>query len=85
MAKKKNQCKIAVLGAGSWGITLGNLLYQNGNDVTLWEFNRRQAERLKRNSSFVSLKDFKIPNGIKITNSPPDYIFAYECLLLSVP
>ena len=28
--------RIAVLGAGSWGIALAKLLYNNGNEVTVW-------------------------------------------------
>ena len=84
MAKKKKS-KIAVLGAGSWGITLGNLLHQNGNEITLWEFNHRQAERLKRNRSFISLNDFKIPHNIKITNSLPDAVDSADYVLLAVP
>ena len=28
--------KIGVIGAGSWGTTLANLLAEKGNDVDLW-------------------------------------------------
>ena len=38
--------KIAVLGAGGWGTTLSILLNENGNDVTLWEFNPEYAKTL---------------------------------------
>ena len=31
------ELNIAVLGAGSWGTTLGVLLDENGHHVTLWE------------------------------------------------
>ena len=30
--------KLTVLGAGSWGMTLGLVLNSNGHHVTMWEF-----------------------------------------------
>lgn len=38
--------KIAVLGAGSWGSILANLLDENGHDVRLWSYNPKQVEEL---------------------------------------
>lgn len=38
--------KIAVLGAGSWGSILANLLDENGNDVRLWSRSAAQAAEL---------------------------------------
>jgi glycerol-3-phosphate dehydrogenase (NAD(P)+) len=40
--------KISVLGAGGWGTTLAILLFHNGHDVTLWEYNRSYAKKLER-------------------------------------
>ena len=33
--------KILVLGGGSWGTTLGNLLAEKDHDVTLWSRNSK--------------------------------------------
>ena len=38
--------KIAVLGAGSWGSTLANMLVENGHDVKLWARNQAQVDQL---------------------------------------
>ena len=38
--------KIAVLGAGSWGSVLANMLTENGHDVTLWSRNEEQVKQL---------------------------------------
>lgn len=38
--------KIGVLGAGSWGTTLANLLAKSGHDVCLWVYEKDLVERL---------------------------------------
>jgi glycerol-3-phosphate dehydrogenase (NAD(P)+) len=38
--------QIAVLGAGSWGSTLANMLVENGHDVKLWSRNQEQVDQL---------------------------------------
>ncbi|HVI36814.1 MAG TPA: NAD(P)-binding domain-containing protein, partial [Gaiellales bacterium] len=40
--------RIAVLGAGSWGTTLANLLAGKGEDVRLWAFEPDVAEAINR-------------------------------------
>ena len=39
--------KITVLGSGGWGTALSLLLLDNGNDVTLWSFDPREAQVLR--------------------------------------
>lgn len=61
--------RIGVLGAGGWGTTLAILLCQNGNDVTLWEFNPEYAKTLSEyRENFYYLPKVKIPKAISITN-----------------
>lgn len=40
--------KIAVLGAGSWGSTLANMLVENGHTVMLWARNQAQVDQLNQ-------------------------------------
>ncbi|HBU68979.1 MAG TPA: glycerol-3-phosphate dehydrogenase [Elusimicrobia bacterium] len=47
--------KIGVLGAGSWGTTIANLLFEKGCSVTLWEFDEKKAREL---AMFRSLSFF---------------------------
>jgi glycerol-3-phosphate dehydrogenase (NAD(P)+) len=82
---KTKQYKIAVLGAGSWGITLGDVLYNNGHNVTLWEFDPVQAEKLKKNRKFVSLKGYSIPQDIKITSDMTEAVRGVRYIIVSVP
>ena len=39
--------KISVIGSGGWGIALTILLYKNGHDLTIWSFDKREAEKIK--------------------------------------
>ena len=48
MSKESNLQRVAVLGAGSWGITLACHLHQCGYGVSLWEFCKEVAETLHR-------------------------------------
>ena len=36
--------RISVIGAGSWGIALANLLAGNGHDVTVWSIMKDEIE-----------------------------------------
>lgn len=69
---KKNRgdfmAKVAVLGAGAWGIALGVLLDSNGNDVTMWTFLQSEADMLINDrENTVSLPGVKLPESMKIT------------------
>ncbi len=49
--------RVAVLGAGSWGTALANVLAQNGHTTTLWAFEPDVAEDIssnRRNSKYLS-------------------------------
>ena len=35
--------KISVIGSGGWGISLTILLHKNGNDITIWSFDKKEA------------------------------------------
>ncbi|MCX6826339.1 MAG: glycerol-3-phosphate dehydrogenase, partial [candidate division Zixibacteria bacterium] len=62
--------KMAVLGAGSWGIAIANLLYSNGHKITLWEFNRNDYQSLVANRTHQQkLPGIVIPDEISISNN----------------
>ncbi len=78
--------KVSVLGAGGWGTTLAILLYYNGHDVTLWEYNKNYAKIIDRkriNENF--LPGIKIPSEIKITHDLDESTDKKNMIVLAVP
>ncbi len=78
--------KVAVLGAGSWGIALALVLDHNGHDVTLWEFRPDAAERLRQTRDAKEfLPGIKIPVSIQIKNDLEQACSDKNILIVAVP
>jgi len=60
--------KIAVLGAGSWGAALANLLCENGHSVSLWEFDPKAEHSLRTTRHLSILPDLVLRPGVEVTN-----------------
>ena len=58
---------ICILGAGAWGITLASLLAEKKFNTTLWEFDAKQIELLKKKRKLDYFPFVEIPKSIKIT------------------
>ena len=59
--------KITVLGSGGWGTALALLLLDNGNDVTLWSFDLKEAQVLRETRENPMLKGVPLPDALAIT------------------
>lgn len=59
--------KITVLGSGGWGTALALLLLDNGNDVTLWSFDPKEAQVLRETRENPMLKGVPLPDTLAIT------------------
>jgi len=68
--------EIGVIGAGSWGTTLADLLAENGYAVTLWVYEPDLCETIKsERENKLYLPGFRISENIKPTTS-----YAETCL-----
>ncbi len=76
---------IAILGAGSWGITLSMLLSEKGHKINLWESNEKQAEILKTTRTFKFLPNWQIPDTIMISSDPKELISEANMIIFAVP
>ncbi|MCK4302523.1 MAG: NAD(P)-dependent glycerol-3-phosphate dehydrogenase [candidate division Zixibacteria bacterium] len=78
--------RVAVLGAGSWGMATAGLLSNNGATVTLWEFDRAEYEKLTRLRAIPEkLQKFRLPEPVAITNSLDEALSDTELVVLVVP
>ncbi|NIM98929.1 MAG: NAD(P)H-dependent glycerol-3-phosphate dehydrogenase [candidate division Zixibacteria bacterium] len=78
--------EIAVLGAGSWGIAISTVLDHNGHEVTLWEFDRREMERLSSQREHkLKLPGVIIPQGVKITDQLDSAASQADIITLALP
>ncbi len=77
--------KIGILGAGSWGITLGILLHKKGFRVTLYEHRPEKAELLRKvREDRKRLPGIRIPDSIGIV-SDIEAVFPCDYVLFAVP
>lgn len=59
---------VVVLGSGSWGTALSNLLSDNGHKVTLWSFFPKESEQLAQTRENPFLPGIKLRDNISFTS-----------------
>ena len=78
--------KISVIGSGGWGIALTILFYKNGHDLTIWSFDKREAEELKTTrENKTKLPNILLPEDIKVTDNLKEAVDNKDVLILAVP
>ena len=78
--------KISVIGSGGWGIALTILLYKNGHDLTIWSFDKKEAEELKTTrENKTKLPNILLPEDIKVTDDLKEAVNDKDILILAVP
>jgi glycerol-3-phosphate dehydrogenase (NAD(P)+) len=77
---------IAVIGAGSWGTTLANLLAEKGLDVSLWSHEKDLADNINRTGiNNIYLPGIPLSNNIEATSSIEDAVRKTRFILNVVP
>ncbi|AJE01976.1 NAD(P)H-dependent glycerol-3-phosphate dehydrogenase [Geobacter pickeringii] len=78
--------RIGVIGAGSWGTTLANLLAKKGADVTLWAYEPELvAEMRERRVNSLFLPGIELSAGLAFTNSLEEAAAGKDIILLVSP
>ncbi|MBU8933076.1 MAG: NAD(P)-dependent glycerol-3-phosphate dehydrogenase [candidate division Zixibacteria bacterium] len=78
--------KVAILGAGSWGLAIAGLLHGNDHSVTLWEFNRTDYDLLLQHRTHPDkLPGCHLSDDIGITNDIDEAVKGCSLLVLAVP
>lgn len=82
------QQKVAVLGAGSWGMALSKVLAENGHDVVVWTRpgdNELVREINEEHTNKRYFKDIVFPKGISATNDLQEAIANREIIVIVIP
>ena len=78
--------KISVIGSGGWGIALTILLHKNGHNLTIWSFDKKEAEELKTTrENKTKLPNILLPEDIKVTDDLKEAVDDKDILILAVP
>ncbi len=76
--------RMAVIGAGAWGIALAKALARAGRTVLLCARDRRAADRLQHARESARLPGIRLDEGIAIA-APDAGLSAHDPILLAVP
>ena len=82
----KEALKIAVLGGGSFGTTICNLIAESGARPTLWLRSQERAEEINqqhKNSFYLS--DFKLNPRVKATTDIDQAVINAHIVFVAVP
>jgi glycerol-3-phosphate dehydrogenase (NAD(P)+) len=77
---------VAVLGAGSWGTTLANLLAAKGETVRLWAYESDVVEAINReHRNPVFLPQITLDRGLKAFGDPKEAVAGVDVVLSVIP
>jgi glycerol-3-phosphate dehydrogenase (NAD(P)+) len=82
----RNELKVAVIGAGSWGAALAILLHQNGLRVRAWEYDPKLVRRFEEGERGVAfLPGIDFPSGLELSHDPQFVLEEADLVVLAVP
>lgn len=78
--------RIGIIGAGSWGLALSKLLFENNHEVIVWSRSIEEVEKINNDHSVSKyLPGVVIPKEIKATNDIKEAVKGTEIIVLAVP
>jgi glycerol-3-phosphate dehydrogenase (NAD(P)+) len=76
--------KLAILGAGSWGLTLAWLACDGRKEVVLWDRKPQKIEEIKANRQITFPVEVTLPDSLKLTDSLEEAADDADAILLVV-
>lgn len=76
---------ISVLGAGTWGLALANVLADNGHKVTVWSHNEQAVKSLTDSRKSPNLPEVKINDTVDFSNNFKISVEGKDIIVIAVP
>ncbi|KRL06650.1 NAD(P)H-dependent glycerol-3-phosphate dehydrogenase [Liquorilactobacillus hordei DSM 19519] len=78
--------KVAVVGAGSWGSVLANILVMNGKEVKIWSRRQAQVDELNQeHTNKAYLSNVRLSKKLIASSNLEEVLHDAELVLLAVP
>lgn len=77
--------KITVIGAGTWGLALANLLHTNGHKITVWSALDDEIEMLKQDYRHKNLPNLELPKDMIFSSNLEESVREAKILVFAVP
>lgn len=77
--------KVSIIGAGTWGIALANMLCDTHCKVTVWSALPQEIDYIQQHHRHPKLKDVPIHQAMDLTKDLKEAVEASEVLVLAVP
>jgi len=85
-ATEASKLKIGVVGAGSWGTALANLLASKGYAIDLWVFEKDIKDQIQQSGeNSVFLPDIKLSSNLHPSNDLAGVVSGKDMVLVVVP
>ena len=76
---------ISLLGCGTWGSTLAQVLGRNGHSVTAWHYKMDVVDDMIRSRMHPNISDFEFHSNIKFKKEIQTCIEGSNCIVVAVP
>lgn len=77
---------VTILGAGSWGTALANVLAENGHNTLVWTHRKEQADEINnQHTNQKYLPETIFPNNLLATNNLEEAVNHAELIVVAVP
>lgn len=77
--------KIAILGAGAYGLALSCMFYKNKNKIHIWSKFSEEIDELKTNHSTKKLPGINLPKDFKFTTTMHECVEKANIIVIAVP
>lgn len=77
--------KICILGSGAYGLALASIFNKNKHNVYVWTHSESEEKELTKTRVSPKIKDYKIPDKIKITTNLKKSVKDAVLVVIAVP